>query len=72
MTFALYFVPSQFPRTITRAEWKEIWRWKRVTQKILAEEYEKRRNDLAAFGHTYPDWRMISPPLLIHDKQNVS
>ena len=46
----LYFVPSKFPRTISRAEWREIWRWKRVVEKRLAEEMQKQSAALGAFG----------------------
>lgn len=74
----LLFVLSKFPRTIGRKEWKEIWRWKRVTEKELkkheAEMLERMRN-FAAFGTTHPEMyqdmieRIINPPITFHDKQ---
>jgi hypothetical protein len=77
MTLQLYFNPALFPRTITRKEWKKIWRWKRITQKRLAEEFEQQRLNLIMFGTTHPDIkadmldRMINPPLLIHDRMKI-
>lgn len=78
---ALYFVPSQCPRTWTKQEWKENYRWVRVMQKLLNAELEKRRDiiaqqwaDLAIFGTTNPHHlkmkedfinNMINPPLLL-------
>ena len=78
MGLALYFDPAKFPRTITRAEWKEIWRWKRITQKKLAEELNKQMNNFILFGSTWPDhirddfiYQTTNPPLLVHDKQEL-
>lgn len=74
----LHFDPVKFPRTIGRAEWREIWRWKRETQKRLIAEAVKQQENLAIYGTTMPDYvrcdiieRMIRPPLLIHDKQDI-
>ena len=79
MSIAMYFVPERFPRTIGRKEWKEIWRWKRVTQKRLIEEVAKEQLMLSVYGSTMPDYarcdlieRMIFPPLLVHDKMDMS
>lgn len=78
MTLALYFNLSKFPRSLGRDEWKEIWRWKRVTEKKLEAELEQQRFNLIAFGTTMPSYikrdiidQMINPPLLIHDKQQL-
>jgi hypothetical protein len=70
MSLALYFVPFKIPRTVTRKEWYEIHRWRRVTQKqlnaTLLFEQEKLRDP------STPSWvkrdlmnSMIYPPLLL-------
>jgi hypothetical protein len=73
----LLFVPEQFPRTIGRDEWKEIWRWKRVTERELTKAAEQQRNDFITYGSTWPTAvreriinEMINPPVVIHDKQD--
>ena len=80
MPLALYFNSSKFPRTTTRKEWTKIWRWKRITEKVLAKEMEARREELAdritnlsLYGTTHPEiWdSFINPPLLVHDKQEL-
>jgi hypothetical protein len=73
MSLQLYFVPQMFPRTITRKEWKEIWRWKRVTEKKLEKELEKQISNLVIYGCSHPEWLdgIINPPLLIHDRMTV-
>ena len=75
----LYFVPSKFPRTISRAEWREIWRWKRVVEKRLAEEMQKQSAALGAFGSVMlPEARsemidkIVNPPLLVHNRMDLS
>lgn len=74
----LYFNPSKFPRTISRKEWKEIWRWKRVVQKQLVIELERMQEQLILYGTTILPQakadiieKMVNPPLLIHDKQSI-
>jgi hypothetical protein len=78
MALTLNFVPSKFPRTLTRKEWKEIWRWKRMTEKRLDTALESQREALAIhiancplFGcpHYYLLDSLVNPPLLVHDKQ---
>lgn len=76
---SLYFVLSKFPRTINRKQWREIWRWKRLTQKQLAVEVSKQLEMLGAYGSTTPDYirqdmldNMINPPLLVHDRMDIS
>lgn len=75
---ALYFDPSKFPRTITRAEWRDIWRWKRETQKRIAQEIVDRQNDLIFFGTVMLPAqrkeiieRLVNPPLLVHSKMET-
>lgn len=72
----LYFVPFKCPRTWTKAEWKENYRWVRVTRKVLKAEMEKKRaiiaeqmNNLGAFGTSHPHIYkmlndMVNPPLI--------
>jgi len=69
----LYFNPQKFPRTITREEWREIWRWKRITEKKLREEMSRQLANLATYGITHPEYleRFVNPPLLVHDKQEL-
>jgi hypothetical protein len=75
---SLHFDPAKFPRTISRAEWREIWRWKRSTEKKLADEARRQVADLVAFGSTMlPGVRaelidnLVRPPLLVHDRMGV-
>lgn len=49
----LLFVPTKLPRTMTRKEWYECWRWKRITEKQLNEIIEERTRDFVAFGNTW-------------------
>lgn len=67
-----YFVPSKLPRTWTKTQWKEAYRWVRVTRKELNKQAEKQMADFAAFGTTMPERmredymnNMINPPLLL-------
>lgn len=73
---SLYFNPSKFSRTITRKEWKEIYRWKRITEKKLIEVTQEQIQNLVTYGSTVPRYmkadiidKIVNPPLLIHDKQ---
>lgn len=72
MSLQLYFVPSKVPRTITRKEWYDCWRWLRITRKKLAEQLEQERMMLSVYGTTMlPEAKrdlmekMINPPLLL-------
>lgn len=75
---ALHFVPTKFSRSTTRAQWREIDRWRRVMQKKLGEETQRQINDFVVFGSTMLPraredllYRMTNPPLLVHDKQKL-
>lgn len=67
----LYFVPSKLPRTWTRQQWKEAYRWVRVTRKKLNEATAKRLAWLQIYGTTHPELvhraidDMVNPPLLM-------
>ena len=67
----LVWEPSKLPRTMTREQWHEIDRWRRVTQKKLCAQEERMRLDLMTFGTTHPRGaeianRLVNPPLLVH------
>lgn len=76
MMLQLYFDNSKFPRTTTRKEWKEIWRWKRVTEQQL-EESSKKYIEVLKLPNL-PEHirvglldRIMYPPILVHDKQGM-
>lgn len=76
MALQLYFIPSKFSRATTRDEWKEIWRWKRLTEQKLRADLEKERALISNLGTPLAPHikealldHMINPPLLVHDKQ---
>lgn len=68
----LYFNILTIPRTITREEWKRLWQWKRITEKDLQLQEEKKVNMLRRYGDVMPletksrmiD-EMVNPPLLL-------
>lgn len=71
--FRLVFDHSRIPRTTTRKEWREIDRWRRITErqvkKAVAEEHELLRRNLDMLP---PETRarmidrMINPPLMVY------
>jgi hypothetical protein len=67
----LLFVPEKLPRTWTKAQWKEADRWRRITQKKLAEARQQLMENLAVYGTTHPRIRenilneLTNPPLLL-------
>lgn len=78
MMVTLYFNPQLFPRTTTKKEWIDIWRWKRVTQNKLREEMDKAMLNYKANSNIWPEHTkqdfinsIVNPPLLIHDKQQL-
>lgn len=70
----LIFNPRKIPRTITRQEWKEIHRWRRVTQKNINEMIQLGRNRLTILGpgKQRDDLidRMINPPVILGPYQD--
>ncbi len=69
----LIFNATSLSRAITRAEWKEIWRWKRLTEKRMKKSVEEQIALLVAFGTTMPKHirsdmvdTIINPPLMIY------
>lgn len=72
-TMILVFNPERLSRSINRKEWKEIWRWKRVTEKQLAKSVEEQIGLLVAYGTTMPEYMrkdmidvIVNPPLCIY------
>lgn len=68
----LAFDISKLPRTLSRAEWRALHRWRRVTQRKLREQAERDRECLAVFGSSHPLTsrlieRLINPPVLYVD-----
>lgn len=69
----LVFNPERLSRSINRKEWKEIWRWKRVTEKQLKRSIEEQIGLLVAYGSTMPQYIrkdmvdvVVNPPLLVY------
>lgn len=73
MTLRLLFNPSSIPRTTTREEWHEMWRWKREAEKIIRAELDERTRNLAIYGTTHPEIyktvldELVNPPLLVRE-----
>jgi hypothetical protein len=47
----LYFNPRQLPRSMTRQQWRNTWRWKRVTEAQLAARERDQLKLLVTHGH---------------------
>lgn len=69
----LIFQPERIPRTTTRAQWREIDRWRRVTEKRLRgwrEEQSREIGQIALAGHRDLAARMaerlINPAVMIY------
>lgn len=73
---ALCFNQTKVPRTVTRDEWREIDRWRRVTQRQLAKDAQAEIERLVVFGSTHPELarrmaeRITNPPLLLGPYQD--
>lgn len=63
----LLFIPEKLPRTWTKKQWKEAYRWARQTRKILDKQIEQQLKLLAIYGTTHPEVysTMVNPPLLL-------
>jgi hypothetical protein len=71
----LHFDQTKVPRSTTRAEWREMDRWRRTTEaRIRAEQY-KQLEMLTLYGTTNPELaaeladRIINPPVLLGPHQ---
>ncbi len=68
----LYFDITKIPRTTTRAQWRKMDRWRRLTKQRLSEARRRALDNLVAFGSTMPARlregiidEMVNPPLLL-------
>lgn len=67
----LYFDITKIPRSTTRQEWREMWRWKREVEKKLKEELGRKISILQTVTDLPSRVRenlmneMIYPPLLL-------
>lgn len=69
----LVFNPERLSRSINRKEWKEIWRWKRVTERQLKKSLGEQIGLLVAYGTTMPEHMrkymvdvVVNPSLLMY------
>ncbi len=65
----LIFEPSRLPRAMTRPQWREVDRWRRVVQARLRQNVEAQTYALIIYGSTHPACidiieRLIRPPLM--------
>lgn len=62
----LLWLPDNLPRTMTRREWRDLNRWKRVQEKELRQAEAEAMKAAIALGR--PDMldRIVNPPLLVH------
>lgn len=70
----LLFRKGLIPRTTTRQSWKEIWRWKRKTERTLSEMEEKtiaqlRDEELPDKARQAIIDSVINPPVLIYPEK---
>jgi hypothetical protein len=71
----LLFDQKRLPRSMKREEWREVDRWRRITQRKLREATERdadairrAREELGAFGSAtllLAAERLVNPPVLI-------
>lgn len=68
----LIFQPDRIPRTMTRQEWKEAYRWLRQTRNILKKNLEEQIHLLNVYGNTMPDRmrngiidNIVYPPIIV-------
>lgn len=71
----LYFNPQSIPRSTTKAQWREMWQWKRKVEFRLKAEMDKQMENLILFGSTHPEIaadiadKIINPPILLNPWQ---
>ena len=71
----LLFDINKVPRSTTRAEWREMDRWRRSTEARLRAERYKQLEMLTIYGTTNPELaaeladRVINPPVLLGPHQ---
>lgn len=62
----LLWMPTRLPRTMSRREWREIYRWKRVEEKKLRQMEIEAIRIAAMFDRAEMLDRIVNPPLLLH------
>lgn len=62
----LLWQPNHLPRTMSRREWREIYRWKRVEEKKLLRMERETLRFAVEFNELDMLDRIVNPPLLIH------
>lgn len=68
----LIFQPERIPRTTTRAQWHEIDRWRRVTQRELCRQAEDQRTQIGLLMPVRPQMaarmaeKLINPAVMIY------
>lgn len=66
----LIFNSTAIPRTTTREQWREIYRWKRTTEKKLEASAKERIKNMVTFGTSHPEIlsdyidRLVNPPVM--------
>jgi hypothetical protein len=67
---ALCFQPERLPRSMKREEWREVWRWKRTTEKKInemAQAEQRALSDMVAFGQgTMLIESLTRPPVMFY------
>lgn len=62
----LVFDHARIPRTTTRAEWREIDRWRRGTEAACRKADEQLFSYVGAFGSAALAEKLINPPICIY------
>ena len=62
----LIFDYSRIPRSTTRAEWREIDRWRRTTEKTWRDDEERLRSYVGTFGSAALSEQLVNPPVCIY------
>ncbi|SDL08463.1 hypothetical protein SAMN05428953_12682 [Mesorhizobium muleiense] len=70
----LLFNADAIPRTTTREQWREIDRWRRVTERTLRAERERQIASIITYGTSHPEIvrdfieKAINPPIMMYPK----
>lgn len=68
----LLFNAAAIPRTTTREQWREIDRWRRVTERTLRAERDRQIANMITYGTSHPELlgdfidRAINPPIMVY------
>ena len=67
----LVFDPARLPRTMTRPEWRDLHRWRRLTERQIAGANADRLEAAMAISATRPDIAasivagIVNPPIVV-------